>query len=144
MLHIQCGPICCTKLTTTNFVTSNHQHLRGLYCNARPLPRHALEIWSLLDSEKPDFLFISETWLHETSQPDIAIAIPQEYQLTRLKRGGGIAIAFRANTKVHTLEAFQADWGEICIFTIESTSSKSWRGALIYRPPGTEPFFPAT
>lgn len=56
-----------------------YSSLKIMYCNARSFPKHSLEIWSLLDSDKPDVLFMTETWLHDSATPDNNIALPLDY-----------------------------------------------------------------
>lgn len=79
---------------------STPKALNILYLNTRSMVKHQLEIFNLLDTEAPDILLLTETWLTIESTPDIQVALPGNYyllQTNRLpgKRGGGVAAAIK-------------------------------------------------
>lgn len=60
----------------------------------------------MLDSEKPDILFLTETWLTTESSPDILAALPGNYYLlhanrTTFKIGGGVAAIILKHLEVY-------------------------------------------
>lgn len=63
-----------------------------------------MEIRDLLDDHEQAILFLVETWLNETSAPDILDAIPEDYAILRVDRagqkGGGIAAIFRRDLQL--------------------------------------------
>lgn len=76
--HSNMGTTYHPILQKTASVRDGHSlaKLKALYCNARSIPKHALELWALIDSESPDLFFITETWLRDNTSPDLCIAIP--------------------------------------------------------------------
>lgn len=67
------------------------------YLNTRSMVKHQLEIFYLLDTNKPDMLLLSETWLTTDSSPDILAAIPDTYYILQTNRsenkvGGGLLL----------------------------------------------------
>ena len=65
----------------------------------RSLVQQKMEIFDLLVDYSPDALFLTETWLSDTSAPDIIQALPHGYVLVRVDRAGrvrgGIAIIYK-------------------------------------------------
>lgn len=119
--------------------------LTAIYLNARSLSKHALDLWSLLDTEKPDICLVTETWLTTHSSSDVAIAFPPEYHINRLdrelKKGGGLVIASKVPVTIKILESNMSASLEILTFSATHPLTQSWKGALIYRPPGPRSLF---
>ncbi|KAJ1215420.1 hypothetical protein NDU88_003029 [Pleurodeles waltl] len=79
------------------------------------------------------------------SAPDIAIAIPDGYKITRRDRtngiGGGIAIAHKSTLKIHTHTDDTLKTAEHLHFQIHTDPNTTLRGTLIYRDPGPRALF---
>ncbi|KAJ1198862.1 hypothetical protein NDU88_002701 [Pleurodeles waltl] len=88
----------------------------------------------------PDAAFLTETLCNDSSAPDIAIAIPDGYKISRRDRingiGGGIAIVHKATLEVHTHLDDTLKSAELMHFQIHTDPITTLRGTLIYRPPG--------
>ncbi|XP_078503358.1 uncharacterized protein LOC144762111 [Lissotriton helveticus] len=110
-----------------------------LSLNCRSLPKHKTEIFNLLIDEAPDALFVTETWLHASSGPDVAMALPDSYAIIRLDRinkvGGGISIIFKKKITCD-FKKCPCPGCEGAIFKIILSPNFTFSGALIYRPPG--------
>ncbi|KAJ1212840.1 hypothetical protein NDU88_000484 [Pleurodeles waltl] len=142
------GPFAChtCKLTfhhETNTTTSPRaiNHLKCILINARSVHKHAVELWDLLDSTAPDLAFITETWMNASSAPDIAIAIPEGYKISRKdctdQVGGGIAIVFKDSISVTTSTSTEDTplAAEHLHLQIRTDPRTTLRGYLIYPPP---------
>ncbi|KAJ1196519.1 hypothetical protein NDU88_000389 [Pleurodeles waltl] len=136
------GPFSChacnfTCDRTRKPATTATNHLHCILFNTR---KHAIELWDLLDTTAPDVAFLTETWWNDSSAPDIAIAIPDGYKMTRRDRpngiGGGIAIAHKSTLKIHTHTDDTLKTAEHLHLWIHTDPNTTLRGTLIYRPPG--------
>lgn len=67
-------------------------------------------------------------------------AFPPQYNITRVdrnvRRGGGLLIATVAGLEITPLESKSSEELELCLFRIDGRCKGTWRGALVYRPPG--------
>lgn len=146
---------CCSFSTTTSLsrfyfskgnITNNLDSLTHvtrpfsfLSLNCRWLPKHKMDIFDLLIDEQPDALFLTETWLHESSGPDVAVALPPNFAIVRKDRlnkiGGGIAIIFKTHflCKFESLDFLNC---EAAHFKLTLNPNFTFSGLLIYRPPG--------
>ncbi|KAJ1214661.1 hypothetical protein NDU88_002279 [Pleurodeles waltl] len=147
------GPFTCRNCRFSSIQPSTPparepNHLRCILLNTRSARKHAIELWDLLDSTAPDVAFLTETWLNATSAPDIAIAIPQGYKISRRDRtngvGGGIAIIHKDSIKISTNTDDTLTTAEHMHFQIHTDPNTTLRGTLIYRPPGPRPQFSDT
>ncbi|XP_078527912.1 uncharacterized protein LOC144802049 [Lissotriton helveticus] len=93
------------------------------------------------EDANPDILFLTETWLHEHSEPDLVQTLPQGYQIFRHDRktgiGGGLAVIHKIGYKITSTPACVPD-SECLPFTIKLSPTNRFSGMLIYRPPGTQ------
>ncbi|KAJ1200292.1 hypothetical protein NDU88_004116 [Pleurodeles waltl] len=89
---------------------------------------------------RPSVAFLTETWWNDSSAPDIAIAIPDGYKITRRDPtngiGGGIAIVHKTTLKIHTHTDNTLKTAEHLHFRIHTDPNTTLRGTLIYQPPG--------
>lgn len=76
--------------------TDHLKHWKMALINCRSLPKHAIEIRLQIEEEELEVIFLTETWLRESSIPEIIDAIPQGFEIYHQDRvgtiGGGIAI----------------------------------------------------
>ncbi|KAJ1178195.1 hypothetical protein NDU88_003442 [Pleurodeles waltl] len=83
--------------------------------------------------------------MNASSAPDIAIAIPDGYKISRRDRtnqvGGGIAIVFKDSINVTTSTEDTPLAAEHLHFQIHTDPRTTLRGTLIYRPPGPRALF---
>ncbi|KAJ1171165.1 hypothetical protein NDU88_003036 [Pleurodeles waltl] len=89
------GPFACRNChfacdRTSKPTTTRPNHLRCILLNTCSARKHAVELWDLLDSTAPDVAFLTETWWNDSSAPDIAIAIPDGYKISRRDRTNGL------------------------------------------------------
>lgn len=107
--------------------------------NCRSLPKHQMDIFDLLSSEHPDAISLTETWLHTSSGPDVALALPSNSAVVRRDRasgkGGGIAIIYDKSyqCKLEDLSFLNC---EAALFKLTLTPQITFSGILVYRPPG--------
>ena len=119
--------------------TTNH-HCKLATLNAQSVCNKIVEITDFITEEKPDFAFITETWLNESNEFVCDQITPPGYVLAHTprigKRGGGTAIISKSvyNPKVKPSKRFD---------TFETTCNDiilpngHLRLACVYRPPGT-------
>ncbi|KAJ1209000.1 hypothetical protein NDU88_004379 [Pleurodeles waltl] len=147
------GPFTCRNCRFTSIQPSipparEPNHLCCILLNTRSARKHAIKLLDLLDSTAPDVAFLMETWLNATSAPDIAIANPQGYTISRRDRtngvGGGIAIIHKDSIKISTNTDDSFTTAEHMHFQIHTDPNTTLRGTLIYRPPGPRPQFSDT
>ncbi|KAJ1200296.1 hypothetical protein NDU88_004120 [Pleurodeles waltl] len=83
--------------------------------------------------------------MNASSAPDIAIAIPDGYKISRRERtnqvGGGIAIVFKDSINVTISTEDTPLAAEHLQFQIHTDPRTTLRGTLIYRPPGPRALF---
>mgnify|MGYP002804710097 CR=1 FL=1 len=130
--------------TTPTPLTSNHlDQLQCMLINVRSLGKHATEIWDTISTSNPDVVFITETWLKQSSAPDIAIAVPKCYKKTHrdcpLKPRGGIAIMHKETIIFITTEDGLSPTMEHLNFQLHINANSTIRGTLAYRPSGPAP-----
>ncbi|XP_078542109.1 uncharacterized protein LOC144827815 [Lissotriton helveticus] len=108
--------------------------------NCRSMIKHKSEIHDLLLNNDVDTLFLTETWLEESSSPDILEAIPPNYCLLRIdrykQRGGGLALICKKELEC-TLQTKTITNSECGVFSIKLDASNTITALLIYRPPGS-------
>ncbi|KAJ1210157.1 hypothetical protein NDU88_005525 [Pleurodeles waltl] len=142
------GPFTCLTCRFTSLrpntaptkPSPSNKHLMCILLNTRSVHRHAVELWNLLDSTAPDIAFLTETWMNASSAPDVAIAVPEGYKITRRDRvnqtGGGIAIIHKNTIRITTNSDDTFTSAEHLHFQIHTNPKTTLRGTLIYRPPG--------
>ncbi|KAJ1099585.1 hypothetical protein NDU88_004684 [Pleurodeles waltl] len=83
--------------------------------------------------------------MNPSSEPDIAIAIPESYKINKRDRTnkpkGGIAIVHRSSRRISTNTHDALDAAEHLHFQIYINAHTTLRGTLVYRPPGPHPQF---
>lgn len=111
-----------------------------LCLNVRSISKHSQEIWDLLDDLKPDVCLFTETWLQECATPVLAVAFPENYSIIRLdrvgKRGGGLLVAARDPIQIRSVDAILTNHMELLVFQLVFQESPTYRGAVVYHPPG--------
>ena len=117
--------------------------------NARSVCKRKHDIADLIISSGLDFLAITETWLNVTHGDHILkSACPPGYMslhvprpVAKKKRGGGVGLVFRAsfNVRVVQLDISLTSFELLCVHI--SSSTKTLRLFVIYRPP-ERPGFP--
>ncbi|KAJ1104746.1 hypothetical protein NDU88_002155 [Pleurodeles waltl] len=83
--------------------------------------------------------------MNASSAPDIAIAIPDGYKITRKDRtnqvGGGIAFIYKSSINITTSTEDTLIAAEHMHFQIHTDPRTTLRGTLVYRPPGPSALF---
>lgn len=114
--------------------------LKCILLNARSLVKHSTECALLIEQEEIALTFITESWMDQSSAPDLVKATPPGYYSFNLnrphRRGGSLAVIYRSS-----LNPFFTDSSADCEaldFLIHITNQHTFKGTLIYRPPGTK------
>ena len=123
---------------------TNSQYLRFLTChyfNARSLSNKLNSLTLLLNSEKYDIIFITETWLSDNIF-DSEIIKNSNYSIFRRDRlyrhGGGVAILFRNVIKINMINIPVIYNASEILVADMSTPSLSYRFIVSYRPPNSD------
>ncbi|XP_078524910.1 extracellular calcium-sensing receptor-like [Lissotriton helveticus] len=112
--------------------------------NCRSLPKHQIEINTLLQESVIEILFLTETWINLNSEPDIVQTLPPGYLIKHQDRpsgtGGGIAIIYRDYLVCHFKDSPIQDCENV-LFSIHLPPSTTLSEILVYRPPGQQRSF---
>ncbi|KAJ1131498.1 hypothetical protein NDU88_009834 [Pleurodeles waltl] len=109
-----------------------HNLSNCLLLNIRSLHKHTNQLWDLINFARPDIAFLTETWTNPISRPDIAITIPDGYNILRKDRpsslGGGLVIIHNFSLRITVNTKEHCTTIEHPYFLIHGTHNSSLRG----------------
>lgn len=120
--------------------TTTKSRLKCILLNCRSASKHTADIADLILTHKPDLLFLTETWLNDSSTPILDILVPPNHDITRLDRpdrpGWGIACIHRNSLSVNRSPSPDLSSCEYLCLDITSNNKPTWSLHSFYRPPG--------
>lgn len=135
-------PHCCYSVSSGDACHNDGKKgnlVRAALINTHSLSKHYQEIFDLLTDDQLDLLFITETWLNESSNPVVQMSITEGFKISHYDRqtgrGRGIAVIYRDKWTLNRGENVQLGEGKFLDFNINISPQSTFGGTLVYRPP---------